>query len=811
MIRRHSIKSKLILYMLIGGIIPFLIGVTLIQHNFEEWSSQRSEKEASRLLEQTSLRVDDSLLKPMERLVQLVALNSHVLEAEGQLVHYGTMNPGSFLYAPTETEEKILYFFKSVSDAHPVVTMVSVGTEDGGYAEYPPFFPSSSYDPRTRGWYQNGLAASGPVISRPYQTQVTEKLVISIDHPIIRENKKIGVASLTISLESLMKELSRISYGDTGEIYLLTEDHIFIHSPSHPEWLMKSANDPEIPPLFSDKSATSSSCSFEYSLDGTDKLVTTYTSPYSGWHYIGVIDQKEILAQAILLKEILYTSALIPLILLFVVILVLATGIARPLRQITSTINRMATFNSNLDPQVELAEILPKRGETGDVARALVAMHQSHTRANENIRYLIENDALTSLPNRRFFHQKLEETLSSGGRGAVLLLDLDNFKGINDSRGHIFGDRVLQAIADSLKKFLCPNIFLSRFGGDEFLILCSCSDDCEDRLTLLLDQINREFSSPLMLDGHPVSVRFSIGIARFPEDSTQMEQLITYADLALYQVKRTSKNHHCYFQPDMAEELHRRIKIREHIEKNLDSDGFRVHYQPQIGLISGEVEGYEALVRLKDGTLSPCQFIPVAEETGLIQPLGRQVTRMVVEQLAKWKAENLPLLPISINFSSAQLQDGGYAAFLLDQLRLHQIPPNIIIIEITESIFLENRRQTLEFLEGLRKEGVRIAVDDFGTGYSSLSYLTFLPLDILKLDSALCLRFLEMDSPEAIGSLIKLAQSLHLRVIAEGIEEEAQVQKLKAAGCDAIQGFYFSKPLPPAEATEKIGVKFLIP
>lgn len=191
--------------------------------------------------------------------------------------------------------------------------------------------------------------------------------------------------------------------------------------------------------------------------------------------------------------------------------------------------------------------------------------------------------------------------------------------------------------------------------------------------------------------------------------------------------------------------------------------------------------------------------------------MGRQIAGTVVEQLAEWKANDLPLLPICINFSSAQLQDEGYADFLLEQLRLHQIPAYCIIMEITESIFLENRRQTLEFQEGLRGKGIRIAVDDFGTGYSSLSYLTFLPLDILKLDSALCQQFLEMDSPEAMSSLIKLAQSLHLRVIAEGIEEEVQVQKLKAAGCDAIQGFYFAKPLPPAEATEKIGVKFLLP
>ena len=809
MIRHHSIKSKLILYMLIGILIPFSIGMTLVQSNTEAWSYEKSREEASWLLEQTARRVDESFITVMENTVRLVAQEPHVRQANGQLTSYENFQPENFLYSPTETEQRILQFFRTIQEINPVVTMVSVGTEDGGYAEYPPFFPSSSYDPRIRGWYQNGLTASGPVLSAPYQTQLTKNLVISMDHPITWEGKTIGVASLTVSLENLMRELSRVSYGETGELYLMTGDHIFIHSPSHPEWLMKSALDPEIPEFF--RNISTGSDSFEAAMDGKELLVTTYTSPYSNWIYVGIIDREEVMAQARQLKNLLFTTLLIPLPLMFLMILLLSNGFTRPLRRITGTINRMAAFDSNLVPEEDLAGILPKKGETGDVARALVAMHQSHIRANENIRYLIDNDALTSLPNRRFFHQKLEETLAAGGRGAVLLLDLDNFKGINDSRGHIFGDRVLQAIADSLKKFLSPDIFLSRFGGDEFLILCSCSDDCEDRLTLLLDQINREFSAPLILDGQPVSVRFSIGIARFPEDSLQMEQLITYADLALYQVKRTSKNHHSYFQPEMAEELHRRIKIREHIERNLDSDGFQVHYQPQIGLISGEVEGYEALARLRNGSLSPCQFIPVAEESGLIQALGRQITYMVVEQLAEWKANDFPLLPISINFSSAQLQDESYADFLLDQLRLHQVPPRCIIMEITESIFLENRRQTLEFLEGLRREGIRIAVDDFGTGYSSLSYLTFLPLDILKLDSVLCHRFLEMDNPEAMGSLIKLAQSLHLRVIAEGIEEEAQVQKLKAAGCDAIQGFYFAKPLPPAEATKKIGVKFLIP
>jgi len=809
MIRHHSIKTKLILYMLISILIPISIGMTLVHSKVEAWSYEKSREEASWLLEQTSHRVDESLLKTMDSTVRLVVQDPDVRQAENQLTSYVDFQNGDFLYTPSETEQKILHFFRSIREINPMVTMVSMGTEDGGYAEYPPFFPSSSYDPRTRGWYQNGLTASGPILSTPYQTQVTKNLVISMDHPITWEGKTIGVASLTVSLENLMKELSRISYGETGELYLMTGDHIFIYSPSHPEWQMKSALDPEIPKFF--REISTGSDSFETSMDGKERLVATYTSPYSNWGYVGIIDREEVMAQARQLKNLLFTALLIPLLLMFLMILLLSNDFIRPLRRITRTINRMAVFDSNLIPEEDLAGILPKRGETGDVARALVAMHQSHAQANESIRYLIDNDALTSLPNRRFFHQKLEETLASGGRGAVLLLDLDNFKGINDSRGHIFGDRVLQAIADSLKKFLSPDIFLSRFGGDEFLILCSCSDNCEDRLPVLLEHINQEFSSPLILDGQPVSIRFSIGIARFPEDSKEMEQLITYADLALYQVKRTSKNHHCYFHPEMAEDLHRRIRIREQIEKNLDSGGFWVHYQPQIGLITGEVEGYEALARLKDGSLSPCQFISVAEETGLIQTLGRQITSTAVEQLAKWKAEGLPLLPISINFSSAQLQDEGYAAFLLDQLRLHQIPPQCIIIEITESIFLENRRQTLEFLEGLRKEGVRVAVDDFGTGYSSLSYLTFLPLDILKLDSVLCQRFLEMDSPEAMGSLIKLAQSLHLRVIAEGIEEEAQVQKLKVAGCDAIQGFYFAKPLPPAEATEKIGVKFLLP
>jgi EAL domain-containing protein (putative c-di-GMP-specific phosphodiesterase class I) len=234
-------------------------------------------------------------------------------------------------------------------------------------------------------------------------------------------------------------------------------------------------------------------------------------------------------------------------------------------------------------------------------------------------------------------------------------------------------------------------------------------------------------------------------------------------------------------------------------------------YQPQVDISSGEVIGYEALIRLKNQKLSPSDFIPVAEGEGMIITIGRIITKLVVEQMHKWQQRGYELKPVAINFSAVQMHDLGYKNYLLDLLKSNDVKPELIVIEITENIFLENKETTIVFLNELRAYGIKIAIDDFGTGYSSLSYLTFLPIDAIKLDRTLSIKFLELENIAVMDSLIALAHSLNLKVIAEGIEECQQVKRLIVGNCDAIQGFYFNKPLEAEEVEKTYGMIYGLP
>jgi EAL domain-containing protein (putative c-di-GMP-specific phosphodiesterase class I) len=241
--------------------------------------------------------------------------------------------------------------------------------------------------------------------------------------------------------------------------------------------------------------------------------------------------------------------------------------------------------------------------------------------------------------------------------------------------------------------------------------------------------------------------------------------------------------------------LHFIQSVKSIIKKAIENDGFKVVYQPQIAIPSGEVIGYEALLRLENSSISPSDFIGIAEEDGSIIQIGRIVTEAVFKQMYDWKRSGLKLKPVSINFSTVQIQDYEYKNFLFEQLKKYEIDPKLIVIEITESIFLENKETTIAFLNELRSSGIKIAVDDFGTGYSSLSYLTFLPIDTIKLDRTLNIKFLELENISVMDSLISLAHSLNLKVVAEGIEEKEQVKRLIVGKCDVIQGYFFSGPL----------------
>jgi EAL domain-containing protein (putative c-di-GMP-specific phosphodiesterase class I) len=277
----------------------------------------------------------------------------------------------------------------------------------------------------------------------------------------------------------------------------------------------------------------------------------------------------------------------------------------------------------------------------------------------------------------------------------------------------------------------------------------------------------------------------------------------------MYKVKNAGKNNYMFFNEEMTTHLQNQIKIERILRKAIEGNELKLLYQPQVCSNTGTLVGFEALLRLKNYTISPAQFIPVAEETGVIIEIGRWVTRETIKQMATWKGKGFIVKPIAINFSAKQLNDLGYVTFLKNTLEEFHIDAKYIDIEITESIFLEKKGETIKFLNELRALGVKIALDDFGTGYSSLSYLTFLPVDKIKLDKSLNDKFLELENIKVMDSLISLAHSLNLEVVAEGIEDVAHFNRLKIAGCNYIQGYLFSKPLEASDAEKVYNDNFL--
>jgi len=426
----------------------------------------------------------------------------------------------------------------------------------------------------------------------------------------------------------------------------------------------------------------------------------------------------------------------------------------------------------------------------------------------KHIEYLASHDYLTNLANRVSFMRKLNEEIETGKSGAIVLLDIDNFKAVNDTLGHIYGDRLLQEISRRLSSIDASKLFISRFGGDEFLIHILEEENLEV-IEQYIQMINKIFYEAFVIDHRENFVNVSMGITRYPCDSKDAEQLIMNADTAMYKVKHQGKNSSIYYHKRMLEEIQNRIALEDILREALKNEGFYLVYQPQVNTMTGEIIGFEALIRLKEHIISPMLFIPVAEEIGFIVDIGRWVTRKAVEQLAQWKEKGFELKPIAINFSSKQLRDEEYCNFIHDVLEEYDVDSKYLEIEITESILLEKTEKTLEFFTELCEMGINITLDDFGSEFSSLNYLTFIPVYKIKMDKSLCDRFLEKDNMKIMENLIILAHSMGLEITAEGVEKIEQYQCLKNGGCDYIQGFLFSKPLSVAEI-EKIYDKNLL-
>jgi diguanylate cyclase len=440
------------------------------------------------------------------------------------------------------------------------------------------------------------------------------------------------------------------------------------------------------------------------------------------------------------------------------------------------------------------------------MASSTARMAKSLKQANADLKHMVLHDTLTQLPNRLLLEdrigQAIGESRRAGTRCALLFVDLDRFKVMNDSFGHFVGDELLRAVAGRLRAAMREEDTVSRLGGDEFVVLLRHVQDGADA-AMVARKLVELVSAPLRLEGHELSVTPSVGIALFPDHGGTAQALITNADAAMYQVKKSGRNGFQLFTPEMSTFFPDRLALERDLRKALERRELELYYQPKVDVLNGGTTGMEALVRWRHpqrGLILPGDFIPLAEETGIIVPLGQWVLREACRQNKAWQALGLQPLRVAVNISAAQLRHDDLADQIALALRDTGLDAKYLEIEITESVVMQNASAALATLDRLSQMGIHLAVDDFGTGYSSLSYLNRFPINTLKIDSSF-IRDLSSDRNDAVivRAIITLAHSLNLQVVAEGVEHDSQLGFLRSFGSDQYQGYLHSKPLPAAE------------
>ena len=470
----------------------------------------------------------------------------------------------------------------------------------------------------------------------------------------------------------------------------------------------------------------------------------------------------------------------------------------------------------HLHQQVEVIE----HDGQGRPLRLAGAVHDvtRHRTAEEEIRRLAYYDPLTGLANRLMFHNQLQRALGHAERHrrrlAILFIDLDNFKRVNDTLGHTMGDELLRTAGDRLQASLRTydalargngldeDHTIARLGGDEFIVMLADVERTSDVATVA-QRLVGTLSEPLTLQGTEVYVGGSVGVAMYPEDGRDIDTLLKNADTAMYRAKECGRGAFQFYDPSMNARALERLKMETRLRRALERDEFVLHYQPRVDVPTGRIVGAEALIRWQHperGLLPPSEFIPLVEDVGLVIPIGEWAIDVACRQCAEWNAAGLGEIPIAVNLASTHLRERALPGLVARAIEQHGVSPGCLEIEVTESILLADAAVSGEIADELNRMGVRLSIDDFGTGYSSLSYLKRLPIASLKIDRSFVRDIVSDPDDEAIVSaIIALAHSLKLRVVAEGVETEAQLSMLRARHCDEYQGYLTSKPVEPAE------------
>ncbi|EXJ15958.1 putative bifunctional diguanylate cyclase/phosphodiesterase [Imhoffiella purpurea] len=486
-----------------------------------------------------------------------------------------------------------------------------------------------------------------------------------------------------------------------------------------------------------------------------------------------------------------------------VVVLITIFLVWRLARSLSHPISEMiAAAEGYADGNLDIALPVRSNDEVGHLALALNTMAQELKVNQRRMRHLADYDSLTGLPNRHLFQDRLRHAIQStqrhGNQLALLFLDLDGFKSINDSLGHGLGDEVLKLVAQRLRVSVRASDTVARLGGDEFTVIAEELSDPQD-VEALASKLLAALGEPYRIKGHDMRLSASIGITIFPQDGVSPEDLLRNADDAMYQAKHQGKNAYRFFGPELDTYAARRLRPEQTLRDAIERREFEIHYQPQLKTVDGNLAGVEALLRWRNPQeiIQPGEFIPLLEDTGLITQLTDWILGDACRQIAAWRAADFPDLTLAVNLSPLQLEQPNLADSLRDTLGASGLPPEALEIEITEHALL-HAEQGQEVMNQLRRQGIRLAIDDFGRGHLSLAYLHRFAVDTLKIERGFIREAMtDRDSANTTGAVIALARQLGIRTLAKGIETPEQWHWVSDQGCDMAQGYLIGKPLPP--------------
>ncbi len=426
------------------------------------------------------------------------------------------------------------------------------------------------------------------------------------------------------------------------------------------------------------------------------------------------------------------------------------------------------------------------------LSKRITEENNKNYRLNKRIASMAYSDFLTGIPNRLAFIEKLNEAITKFDKIAIVFFDLDGFKTYNDTLGHTFGDALLKSFTKRFESFNDEDTCFARYGGDEFFMYHHYESKID--LRSWLENISSMFDHPFEVENNQYPLDSGIGVSLYPEDDTSVEHLIRKADIAMYYSKKRGKNFIEFYTDSMEVVLRKDNEIIKKMKQAIKNDGFTVVYQPQVDIFTGEIVSIEALLRIKDETISPAVFIPLAEHGGIINMIGRIVIKTVIEQLALWKSEGKKLVPVYINLSSLQLEDDGLLDYVQDMLSDYQIDCSYLGFEMTESAVISKEKTAYDFLIKLNEMNIHTAIDDFGSGHAGLSYLTKYRVEFVKLDRQMCVKYLNSDGLPIFNNIVNLTRLLGFKALAEGIETEEQLSYLKQTDCRLVQGYYYYRP-----------------